>query len=270
VWSTTFAGNAAVNEGGAMFNASTLRVANTIIAGSVAGGNCAGNDFISGNRNIDTDGTCALDGPSDQEGVDPLLGPLADNGGASPTHSIGGNSPAIDVGNASICPEVDQRGLPRPADGNGDGTAVCDIGAYEFFDQCPGDPNKIDPGACGCGNVETDDNANGIFDCLVNAEVKARITRAQTILDSLDGQRSAEEKARRADLKAVAKALGEYVADHQGALVLTDPSANPKKLLKAIKKSVRTVLRARGGALDGARGKAEGALAALDQAVAAD
>jgi hypothetical protein len=191
VWSTTFSGNASVNEGGAMYNASTIRVANTIIAASPNGGNCGGNDFISGNRNIDTDGTCELDGPSDQEGVDPLLGPLADNGGASPTHSIGGNSPAVDVGNASICPEVDQRGLPRPADGNGDGNAVCDIGAYEFFDQCPGDPNKIDPGACGCGNVETDDNANGIVDCLVNAEVKARIARAHA------GPRLARRPAKR-------------------------------------------------------------------------
>ena len=270
VWSTTFSGNAAITEGGAIFNASTVRLANTIVAGSLGGGNCAGNDFVSGNRNIDTDGSCELDGPSDQEGVDPQLGPLADNGGPSPTHAIAGGSPAVDVGNASICPEVDQRGLPRPADGNGDGNAVCDIGAYEFFDQCPGDPQKIDPGACGCGNVETDDNANGIIDCLVNAEVKARIERAQTILDSLDGQRSAEEKARRADLKVVAAALAQYVNDHLGGLTLTDPSANTKKLLKAIKKGVRGVLRARGGQLDGARNKAETALGALDQLIVAE
>ena len=28
---------------------------------------------------------------------------------------------------------TDQRGQPRPVDGNGDGTAACDIGAFEFF-----------------------------------------------------------------------------------------------------------------------------------------
>jgi len=28
---------------------------------------------------------------------------------------------------------VDQRGIARPVDGNNDGTAVCDVGAYEFM-----------------------------------------------------------------------------------------------------------------------------------------
>ena len=121
---------------------------------------------------------------------------------------------------------------------------------------------------CGCGNVETDDNANGIIDCLVNAEAKARIARARTILDSLDGQRSAEEKARRADLKGVATGLAQYIKDHLGGLALTDPSANTKKLLKGIKKAVRGVLRARGGQLDGARIRAETALDALNQVLA--
>jgi hypothetical protein len=40
--------------------------------------------------------------------------------------------------------------------------------------------------------------------------------------------------------------------------------------MKAIKKAVRGVLRARGGALNGARTRAEAALAALDQVVATD
>ena len=268
VWSTTFAGNTAT-EGGGIYNGWAIRIANTIVAASPIGGNCAGNDFDSGNRNIDTDGTCQLDGPSDQEGVDPQLGPLADNGGPSPTHSIAHTSPAIDAGNASICPDVDQRGLARPADGNGDGSALCDIGAYEFFDQCPGDPQKIDPGPCGCGNVETDDNGNGIVDCLVNAEVKARIARAGTLLDALDGQRSTEEALRRAELKAIASALAQYVADHLGGIALADPNANPKKLMKAIRRAVKAVLRARGGKLDGARARAEAAFDALDQAIAA-
>jgi CSLREA domain-containing protein len=270
VWSTTFANNYTGTAGGAIYNSWAIRIANSIIAASSNGGNCAGNEFDSGNRNIDTDGTCELDGPSDQEGIDPQLAPLADNGGPSPTHAITPTSPAIDSGNGSICPEVDQRGLTRPADGNNDGNPICDIGAYEFFDQCPGDSQKVDPGACGCGNVETDDNGNGIIDCLVNAEVKVRIARAQTILDSLDGERSAEERARRADLKGVASGLAQYVLDHLGGLVLTDPSANPRKLMKGVRKAVRGVLRARGGQLDGARTKAEAALDTFDQVLAAD
>jgi hypothetical protein len=40
-------------------------------------------------------------------------------------------SPAIDTGDDAICPAVDIRDLARPADGDGDGNAVCDQGAYE-------------------------------------------------------------------------------------------------------------------------------------------
>jgi hypothetical protein len=40
-------------------------------------------------------------------------------------------SAAIDAGYSTYCPATDQRGVPRPRDGNGDGTAECDIGSYE-------------------------------------------------------------------------------------------------------------------------------------------
>jgi hypothetical protein len=41
------------------------------------------------------------------------------------------DSPAIDGGDNGVCPAVDVLGVPRPADGNGDSSFVCDIGAYE-------------------------------------------------------------------------------------------------------------------------------------------
>ena len=67
-------------------------------------------------------------------GLDPKLGPLADNGGPTPTHALRFDSPAIDAGQSGGV-ITDQRGLPRPIDGpnipNADGGDGCDIGAYE-------------------------------------------------------------------------------------------------------------------------------------------
>ena len=64
--------------------------------------------------------------------TDPKLKSLADNGGLTLTHALAAGSSAIDRGNNVVCPETDQRGIPRPIDGDGDGMAVCDMGAYEF------------------------------------------------------------------------------------------------------------------------------------------
>jgi CSLREA domain-containing protein len=69
--------------------------------------------------------------------VDPLLGTLGDHGGATLTWDLYPNSPAIDAGSPDICPLTDQRGFPRPADGDGAAGPRCDIGAYE---RQPGDP----------------------------------------------------------------------------------------------------------------------------------
>ncbi len=43
-------------------------------------------------------------------------------------------------------------------DSDGDGTADCDDG-------CPSDPNKLDPGACGCGVADTDSDGDSTPDC---------------------------------------------------------------------------------------------------------
>ncbi|MHC4235373.1 MAG: choice-of-anchor Q domain-containing protein, partial [Planctomycetota bacterium] len=66
---------------------------------------------------------------ADDSCTDPLLaGPLS---GLDYGMEPGGGSPAIDGGDEGVCPAVDISGEPRPADGNGDGSTVCDIGAYE-------------------------------------------------------------------------------------------------------------------------------------------
>lgn len=68
---------------------------------------------------------------------DPFLGPLAYNGGGTKTHSLRWDSPAIDSGSPIVCPATDQRGYHRPIDGNDDGVARCDMGAYEYGSYFP-------------------------------------------------------------------------------------------------------------------------------------
>ena len=59
--------------------------------------------------------------------ADPLLGPLANNGGFTQTMALSPLSPAIDAGGQnSTCALTDQRGITRPQG------LVCDIGAYEY------------------------------------------------------------------------------------------------------------------------------------------
>ncbi|HLK97806.1 MAG TPA: T9SS type A sorting domain-containing protein, partial [Hymenobacter sp.] len=60
--------------------------------------------------------------PANSLFVDPMLSPLADNGGPTQTMALQAGSPAINAG--SGCPEFDQRGARR--------VGACDIGAYEY------------------------------------------------------------------------------------------------------------------------------------------
>ncbi len=57
--------------------------------------------------------------------LDPMLGPLQDNGGPTFTHALLPGSAAIDAGDSNQAPTTDQRGLSRIMDGS------IDIGAFE-------------------------------------------------------------------------------------------------------------------------------------------
>jgi hypothetical protein len=63
--------------------------------------------------------------------IDPKLGPLQNNGGLTQTMALKAGSPAIDHGDNSGVPATDQRGFVRKKDGNFDGRAIVDIGAFE-------------------------------------------------------------------------------------------------------------------------------------------
>jgi len=63
---------------------------------------------------------------------DPLLQPLAANGGSVPTNALAPGSSAIDHGDNTVCTDDDPRGVSRPFEGDGVAPNTCDNGAYEF------------------------------------------------------------------------------------------------------------------------------------------
>jgi Ca2+-binding RTX toxin-like protein len=82
-------------------------------------------------------GCTGTTGPGDNVGsaaapISPGLGPLADNGGPTFTHSLLPSSPAHNAGSPAppggpgdACAAADQRGVPRPQGGG------CEVGAFE-------------------------------------------------------------------------------------------------------------------------------------------
>jgi predicted outer membrane repeat protein len=64
--------------------------------------------------------------------LNPRLGDFADFGGPTRVVALQPDSPAIDRGSPTACPATDQVGLSRPVDGDGDGSAICDMGAFEY------------------------------------------------------------------------------------------------------------------------------------------
>jgi cysteine-rich repeat protein len=85
-----------------------------------------------------TDITATSDGTMPTALTDILDSVLAPNGGPTKTHNIELDSPAVDPLGIDCTPlSTDQRGAPRPFDGDGDTVALCDIGAVEFGSPAP-------------------------------------------------------------------------------------------------------------------------------------
>ncbi len=108
-----------------------LDLQSTIVAnnltGSASNNVWAFPETVSGANNLvpNAGGPAAM--PGDTLTGDPLLLPLADNGGATPTHALGKGSPAVDAGNDAIGLVFDQRGEGFAREVG----AAADIGAYE-------------------------------------------------------------------------------------------------------------------------------------------
>ncbi|MCA9229996.1 MAG: right-handed parallel beta-helix repeat-containing protein [Planctomycetales bacterium] len=150
VVNSTISGNEATQRGGGINNYGILDLSSSTVTsntsdrgggidtgyfgtvnvtGSIIAGNTATTDAnVRGTLNTNTFNI--LSG-------NPLLGPLANNGGSTQTHALLFGSPAIDAGDPSILPnpsEFDQRGAPFVRVFNSPfaiGSAI-DIGAYEL------------------------------------------------------------------------------------------------------------------------------------------
>lgn len=87
------------------------------------------------------------------------------HGGTTPNYILMAGSPAIDAVPVENCKDTDgnplttdQRGFTRPADGNNDGVALCDIGATEMV--------------CGNGVVEGNEECDGSDDCSATCTIE--------------------------------------------------------------------------------------------------
>ena len=60
----------------------------------------------------------------------------------------------------------------------GNGTIVDPGGPCIQIDNCPNDPNKIEPGICGCGLPDTDSDGDGTADCIDNCPTVANANQA--------------------------------------------------------------------------------------------
>ena len=165
ITNATISGNSADSRGGGIWNSSSSV---TFLSSSIVSGNTSeelGNEVYNGffftpyyssdgqiddddnnlfgdNSQSDTEaffnftpGDNNINATSD--GINIALGnildpSLADNGGSTLTHALVPGSPAIDAGTNPLELITDQRGLDREFDGDLDGIATADIGAFEL------------------------------------------------------------------------------------------------------------------------------------------
>ncbi|AFY81787.1 Calx-beta domain-containing protein [Oscillatoria acuminata] len=166
ITNSTISGNSADSRGGGIYNESaTVNITNSTISNNSVNSTGSGimnnngiihakNTIIAGNEDIDVfhpdfSGVLSSGGynligntwggsgfaPTDILNVNPMLDPLANYGGTTPTHRLQPGSPAIDAGDATFpSPYIS----PLPFDQRGEGfnrmvNGLIDIGSYEYL-----------------------------------------------------------------------------------------------------------------------------------------
>lgn len=190
--SVTVVGNRSSAVAGlyASSGSATIELQDTLLADNLrtdgSSANCATGPLQQGSRptslggNLEDGDDCRLAGADDlTDAGDPMVGPLAENGGPTRTHALLPGSPAIDAGTSQL--PVDQRGEPRPVG------AGPDVGAFEA-DVVAADGTAINSTAdvalddptdtsCDTGRTVTTDDAIGGSDgqpeCTLRAAVQA-------------------------------------------------------------------------------------------------
>ncbi len=117
---TTFSDSAQFRPG--LENYGELEITGSIIADNSGPEECLNEGTLINGINLVEDGSCGAEVTGD-----PLLQPLAWNGGPTQTQSLSPGSPAIDRADPATCPDRDQRGEERRS-------VTCDLGAFEYAD----------------------------------------------------------------------------------------------------------------------------------------
>ncbi len=129
-----------------------------------------------------------------------------------------------------------------------------ELAGYELFtiliDACPDDAAKDRVGICGCGVADVDLNANGVFDCQVNPELKLllaelKLSFSKVKLPKTNKQRKAVNKAK-AKTKSSLIRVQAYINSHSnisvqgGKSLVTLLSSLKRAVTKANKLKVRS------------------------------